>query len=57
MIKFKKWIEDINKELSTEESNTAERHLRKYLTSLTVREVQTKTDLRFHLTPVRMVKH
>ena len=57
MIKFKKWIEDINKELSTEESKMAERHLKKYLTSLTVREVQTKTDLRFHLTPVRMVKH
>jgi hypothetical protein len=46
----------INKEFSTEEYPMAEKHLKKHSTPLVIREMQIKTTLRFHLTPVSMAK-
>jgi hypothetical protein len=47
---------ELNKELSIEEYRIAEKHLKKCSTSLVIREIQIKTTLGFHLTPVRMAK-
>jgi hypothetical protein len=53
---IKRWGSELNKEISPEEYRMAEKHLKKYSTSLIIREMQIKTTLRFHLTPVRMAK-
>ena len=42
IIQLKKWGTDLNRELSTEESKMAERHLRKCSASLVIREMQIK---------------
>ena len=53
---IKKWVSELNKEFSPEEYRMAEKYLKKCSTSLIIMEMQIKTTLRFHLTPVRMAK-
>ena len=53
---IKKWDTELNRKFSTEESQMAKKHLKKCSTSLVMREIQIKTTLRFHLTPIRMAK-
>jgi hypothetical protein len=53
---IKKWETELNREISTEETGRAQKHLKKCSIFLVTREMQIKTTLRFHLTPVRMAK-
>jgi hypothetical protein len=53
---IKKQSSELNKEFSPEEYRMAEKLLKKCSASLIIREMQIKTTLGFHLTPIRMAK-
>ena len=53
---IKKWGSELNKEFSPEEYRMAVKHLKKCSATLIIWEMQTKTTLRFHLTPVKMAR-